>query len=129
MLARYYRRSDAAALDRILGFNRAGDVRLDRDRIIVTGPTGHPDGVLVWRPGGLIHEFHCGEGALRYARAVALINYAIADGTARPFDLYDAVFFVEESNTAMAGFLGKLGAVRLGPGQALYRLPVKGEGL
>jgi hypothetical protein len=106
--ARLYRRAsnDAAALDKLLGHNRAGDVRLDLDRVIVVdGHDSVPTGTLVWRPAGFIHEFHCGGGLARRQIATALTNYAWADAVAQLHRISQAVFLVDRFNAPMLRYL------------------------
>jgi hypothetical protein len=105
MIARLYRSEDAAGLDRILGNNRMGDVRLDRDRIVVAGPVGSPFACLVWRPYAFLHEFHCGSGLARHVVASALCSYALADAVARQHSVLDALFLVDPSNSHMLKFV------------------------
>lgn len=70
-------REDAHGVDRLLAYNRNGDVRLDSDDIYVVGEIGEPRGVLVCRPGAFLHELECGSDLLARQRADALANYAI----------------------------------------------------
>ena len=117
MLARKYCSKDARGLDIILGNNRAGDVRLDRDEIVVTGNVGDPSGVLVYRPGAFVHELEC-RGSL--LRAEALANFAV--GQALEKGLRSAIFCVRKDNAAMIRFVKSLGAVEQGEGQLLFTL-------
>lgn len=105
---------DSTALDRLLRQNRDGDVRLDRDRLIVAvDGDDTPVGVLVWRPCGLIHEFHCGGGLGNLATASSLMGYARTDAT-RPgmkHPIRDALFFIDRANAPMLRYVRELGAV------------------
>lgn len=98
MLARHYRSDDAPALNQLLGQRQVGDIRLDRDRLIVLGrPAG---GLLVWRPGGIVHELHTGNGLGQRHRADAMVGFAIADSVSRPFHLWEAVFVTDSDRMA-----------------------------
>ncbi len=123
MLARLYQAKDAPALDRILGFNRSGDVLLDRDRIVVVGKE-ETFGVLVWRPGGIIHEFECGRDYSCRFRADALINYARADATSGLWELWEAVFIVKQDNARMLRYVRELGAQEE-EGERVFTLPLR----
>lgn len=105
MIARLYRPEDAHQLDRVLGFNVAGDVRLDRDRIVVAGPIGNPFACLVWRPYAFLHEFHCGSGLNKRHVASSLCSYAVADALARSHSILDALFLVDRANEPMLRFV------------------------
>ena len=123
MIARLYRSEDAAGLDRILGDNRSGDVRLDRDRIVVLGPVGKPVACLVWRPYAFLHEFHCGSGLSRRIAAAALTSYALADAVARQHSILDAIFLIDPSNSHMLNFVkGEGAAAQSG---AMFTLPLR----
>jgi len=123
MIARLYRSEDAVGLDRILGDNRAGDVRLERDRIVVAGPVGSPFACLVWRPYAFLHEFHCGSGLSRRLVASALCSYALADAVARQHSILDAIFLVDPSNTNMLKFVrGEKAAEQSG---VMFTLPLR----
>lgn len=111
MLARMYKSTDAAACDHLLGFNRAGDVRLDSDEVIVVGDD--PKGILVFRPGAFVHEFRTGERDLGMkARADAMLNFAIARATSREYRLRSAIFSVDADNIRMQHYVEQIGAVR-----------------
>jgi len=71
----------------------SGDVQFDRDRIVVSGSP--PNGCLVWRPGGIVHELNCGHGLSRRRIADSLIDFAIDDATSREFKLYEAIFITD----------------------------------
>jgi hypothetical protein len=66
-------------------------VRPDLDRIIVQPP----DGCLVWRPGGIVHELHCGRGLGRRRLADKLVDFAIDDATSHPYALHEAIFVTD----------------------------------
>lgn len=121
MLARPYQSADAKGLDILLGFNRAGDVRLAEDQIIVVGEPGRPSGVLVFRPGAFVHELALADGALKRLRADALCNYAIAHARSKPFELKTAVFTVASTNLPMLAYMESIGAIRQ-EGQVVYQL-------
>lgn len=106
MIARHYQSLDAKALDDLLQCNRSSDVRLDRDRIITVGRPA--DGVLVWRPGGIVHELRVGDGLGRRSKANVLVNFAIADSIARPFNLQEALFLTDSDD--MARYAESIGA-------------------
>lgn len=112
MIARDYVREDAGALDRLLGLERSGDVRLDRDRLVVLGPVGSPFAALVWRPYALLHEFHCGSGLSRRLAASALASYAVGSALARPHEIRDSIFLVDVGNEPMHRLMRELHAVR-----------------
>jgi hypothetical protein len=105
MLARNARKADVDALDKLLDANALGDVRLDRDVIVVAGAP--PNGALVWRPSALVHEFVC-PGRLT---ANALVNYAVGQGAGRTVTIRDVVFLVDPSNESMLRYTKALGAV------------------
>lgn len=104
MLARNSTPADAKALDALLNNNEQGDVRIDRDIIVVVGRP--VNGCLVWRPCVLVHEFEC-PGRLT---ANALVNYAVAQAKAR---FSDALFTVDPANKRMVKYVESLGAVEL----------------
>lgn len=105
MLARTATKDDAKALDLLLHDNRSGDVRLDRDVIVVSGRP--PNGCLVWRPCALVHELVC-PGLLS---ANALVNYAVGQGAGRLAAIRDVLFVVSPANTRMLEYAKRLGAV------------------
>jgi hypothetical protein len=105
VLARNARREDVDALDILLKSNALGDVRLDRDIIVVSGAP--PNGALVWRPCALVHEFAC-PGLLT---ANALVNYAVGQGSGRTAVIRDVVFLVDAANAAMLSHARRLGAI------------------
>jgi hypothetical protein len=105
MLARTYKPGDANALDAILANNRHGDVRLDRDAIVVSGTP--PNGCLVWRPCALVHELVC-PGLLS---ANALVNYAVGQGAGRLMPIRDVLFVVAPENKRMLEYAKRLGAI------------------
>lgn len=105
MLARTAKKTDAEALDRLLKANAFGDVRLDRDVIVVSGSPA--SGALVWRPCALVHELEC-PGLLT---ANALVNYAVGQGAGRSAIVRDAIFLVDPANEAMLRHTKRLGAV------------------
>lgn len=119
MLARPYRREDAHGVDKLLGFNSAGDVRLDSDELFVVGGIGEPTGVLVYRPGAFLHELQCGDGPMARHRADALAGYAIAH--AKAHGLRSAIFLVKQENLRMQKWAESLGAIRQ-EGDYLYVL-------
>lgn len=119
MLAREYLIPDARRLDRILG--NTGITDPTRDRIIVAGDVGAPDGVLVYREAAYIHELECGTGFRARLRADALANYAI--GEARRKGLMNAIFQVAEKNRKMQRWAESIGAVKqTDSGDLLYLL-------
>lgn len=123
MIARAYRSEDANHLDRVLGFNVAGDVRLDRDRIVVAGPIGAPFACLVWRPYAFLHEFHCGNGLSKRHVASNLCSFAVADALARQHSVLDALFLVDQSNLPMLKFVkGERAAEQKG---VVFTLPLR----
>lgn len=128
MLARKYVPEDAGALDKLVEFNRAGNVRVDRDQIIVVGAPGVPSGVLAWRPGGIVHEFHCGHGdglsVEKRLRASALVNFACGDAQVGTFKLYEAIFLVKHDNENLVRYLEELGAVQQ-EGERVYTLAIR----
>lgn len=106
MLAREYKVEDAAALDILLHNNRDGDVRVDRDIIVVSGqPT--VSGCLVWRPCALVHELVC-PGLIS---ANALVNYAVGQGAGRALPIRDVLFVVSPDNKRMLDYARRLGAI------------------
>jgi len=105
MLARTAKHGDAESLDRLLDANRRGDVRLDRDVVVVSGAP--PSGVLVWRPCALVHELEC-PGVIS---ANALVNYAVGQGAGRLMPIRDVLFVVAPGNERMLKFARRIGAV------------------
>lgn len=107
MLARNAKKEDIGALDLLLKHNAFGDVRLDRDVIVVTGkPTA---GALVWRPCALVHELECPE-QFGLPTANALVNYAVGQASGRTAVIRDALFLVAAENAAMLRHAQRLGA-------------------
>jgi hypothetical protein len=119
MLARLYKREDAEGLDALLDGNRDGDVRLDRDTIVVVGHIGEPKGVLVWRKAAYIHEFYCGKGLSQRAIADALANFTLGQNCG---ELREAQFRCAPENKAMQRYVKELGAVQ--EEGLIYRLPL-----
>lgn len=118
MIARPYRSTpglaDAKALDSLLDHNRAGDVRLDSDRVVLVEPglSGPVVGALVWRPVGFIHELVVHRhNVARRACASALVSYAMGEARSRQYDVRQAVFLVDETNSAMLRFVREIKAV------------------
>lgn len=107
MLARHYSGDDADAVDKILGQPQSGDVRLDRDHIVVAGRPAY--GLLVWRPGGIVHELRTGYGMAQRHLADILVNFAVGDAVSRPANLWEAVFVCDSDE--MARYVESLGAV------------------
>lgn len=105
MIARYARKEDAADLDRLLEQNARGDVRVDRDIIVLAGRP--PTGVLVWRPVALVHEL-VSPGLFT---ANALVNFAVGQGAGRSAVVRDAVFVVHPGNERMLAYARRMGAV------------------
>lgn len=119
MLARPYHFSDAKGLDAI--FRGQGITDPARDSIFVVGNVGQPTGVLVYRPGALVHELSVGRDLRSRPRADALANYAIAH--ARAAGLKAAVWLIRGDNQPMMRFVENLGAVKqTDPGDVLYLL-------
>jgi hypothetical protein len=125
MLARHYVREDAAGLDRLLGDNRDGDVRLDRDKIIVCGPIGEPFACLVWRPYAFLHEFHCGKGMAPRIAANVLTNFALGDVLNGLYPIGDAIFSVVPGNAPMSSFVRGIYGIVDHKGEDIYRLPLR----
>lgn len=107
MLARHFQSGEGEAIDRLLGHRSDGDIRLDRDRMVVVGRP--PTGLLVWRPGGIVHELHTGHGLAARPAANALVNFAIASAVARRYHLWEAVFVTDCDK--VAEYVKGLGAV------------------
>jgi hypothetical protein len=107
MLARHYQTTDAEAVEHLLNGRGTGDVRLDRDRLVVVGRP--PRGLLVWRPGCLVHELHTGYGMAQRHTADVLVNFGMADAVSKPFDLYEAVFITDSD--AVGEYVKSLGAL------------------
>jgi len=105
MLARTFKSDDKEALDLLLHNNSGGDVRVDRDVIVVSGRPAN--GCLVWRPGALVHELVC-PGLLS---ANALVNYAVGQGAGRLAPIRDVIFIVKPDNTHMIEYAKRLGAI------------------
>lgn len=120
MIARHYHSSDAEAVDRILGPQQSGDVRLDRDRIVCAGIPAY--GLLVWRPGGIVHEFRTGYGMAQRHLADILVNFAVGDFVSHPFHLWEAVFVCDSDE--MAKYVTGLGAVEQ-TGKRVFTLLVR----
>jgi hypothetical protein len=113
MLARVALKTDKDAVDVLLDYNKHGDVRLDRDILVVAGNPAR--GILVWRPSAFVHEFVAADRVM----ANALVNYAM--GQARP-TAKEAVFLVEPGNKSMLRYVKLLGATEQ-PGK-IYTLGV-----
>ena len=112
VLIRHYSPSDAPELDRLLDNNRSGDVRLERDRIVVAGSdtTSKLLGCLIWRPSCFVHELRLGSGLIdKRGIAGKLYDYAKTDVLNSSYKLYDANFI--SSDPAMIYFAESLGAV------------------
>lgn len=112
MQARPYQAEDLKGIRELLDNshdNQRGDLRLERDQLFVTGPVGQPTSLLVFRPGAYVHEFRCGQGLLRRARADALVDAAFqwAMGHGSP----SGIFLVKSSNQAMRNYLTSIGAI------------------
>ncbi len=126
MLARCYTPKDAKGLDELLGFNRAGDVRIDRDQIVLVGQAGAPVGTLIWRPGGIVHEFRCDQGFRRRICADALVNFAIGEAISGLYELSEAIFIVKKENEQMAKYAVALGAREWEAGR-IFTLGIRGS--
>lgn len=120
MLARHYRSCDAQSLDVVLGGNQQGDVRLDRDRIIVCGTP--VNSCLVWRAGGIVHELRTGNGMYKRIHADALVNFAIADSIAKSFELHEALFLTDSDE--LSRYVLSLGAIEE-TGKRIFTLQVR----
>lgn len=107
MRARNATKEDAKALDALLSNNAFGDVRIDRDIIVVSGSPANA--TLVWRPCALVHEFEC-PGLLS---ANALVNYAVGQAKGRTGLIYDALFLVDPENKRMLSYVARIGATEL----------------
>lgn len=98
--------ADARVLDRLLADNRDGDVRLDRDRLIVAaGDDNLPCGLLAWRPSAFIHEFHVPPTLGQRIVAGHLMSAAIRTDIARRHLIRQAHFLVDSGNYAMLRYL------------------------
>lgn len=117
---RHYDATDAIQLDTIL--RREGDVRLDRDRIVVAGDRGDPVGCLAWRPGGIVHELRVPATLGRHHTAANLVDFAITHALSRPFLLYEAIFVTD--NNDVAEFVRSLGADEQ-EGKRLFTLQIR----
>lgn len=117
-MIRYARDSDAAALDAMLNANRDGDVKVDRDVIVVNGEPAVS--VLIWRPCALVHEFEVHSGLARLRTAKALINFSMADAKQRRLPMRDAIFLVDPANVPMLRFVQSLPGVREDHGRIFY---------
>jgi hypothetical protein len=102
---RLYEKGDAKNVDKIINENRGHNVRLASDRIVVLGNSG----LLVWRPGCIVHELHVGNGLRQRQRADSLVGYAIADALSQPFDLHEGIFVTDSDR--MAGYALDIGAI------------------
>ncbi len=120
MIARHYISADAEAVDKILGQPQAGDVRLERDRIVVAGCPAY--GLLVWRPCAFVHELRTGYGMAQRHLADILVNFAIGDAVSRPANIWEAVFVCDSDD--MAKYVEGLGAVEE-KGKRVFTLQVR----
>jgi hypothetical protein len=120
LLARRYQPQDAPLIDEILGEVQRGDVRLDRDQLIVCGDPAY--GLLCWRAGGIVHELHTGRGLSTRRTANSLVNFAIADATSRPFPLHEAIFVTDSE--VLARYVEGLGAIEE-KGKRIYTLRLR----
>lgn len=120
---RLYESADAEGLDRILDNNRGHDVRLDRDQIVVVGAPGRPVGCLAWRPGGIVHELFTGNGLASRYIADLLVEFAVADAIARPFDLWEAIFMTDSDR--MAEYVLAMPGALEETGKRLITVPVR----
>lgn len=122
MLARHYSSADADAIDKLLGPQQSGDVRLDRDRIV---SAGNPVcGLLVWRPGGIVHELRTGYGLAQRHLADTLVNFAVGDAVSRSFSLWEALFVCDSDE--MAKYALSLGGVEE-TGKRVFTLNLRGR--
>ena len=121
-MIRYARDSDALALVMLLNSNRDGDVKVDRDVIVVneSSPSEPPTSVLVWRPCALVHEFEVGAGLARLRTAKSLVDFSMADAKQRRMPMRDAIFLVNPSNVAMLRFVESLPGAREDHGRIFY---------
>lgn len=117
MIARSYRSgsglADAKALDSLVDYNRAGNVRLDSDRIVLveSNLSGPVVGALIWRPLGFIHELVLAKDSMaRRTAASALISFAMGEARARQYDLKSSLFLIDEHNEPMLRFVREIGA-------------------
>ena len=122
LIPRLYGQGDAEAVDRLIGEPQSGNVLLDRDRIVVLGRP--PRGLLVWRPGGIVHELRTGNGLGQRARADLLVNFAVRDALSQPFNLWEAVFVTD--STRMARYAFDIGAVEE-VGMRVFTLDLRGK--
>lgn len=105
--------ADAKALDSLIDHNRAGNVRLDSDRIVLVEPgiSGPVVGALVWRPLGFVHELVLARNSMaRRASASALVSFAMGEARSREYGLRSSLFLVDEHNDAMLRFVREIGA-------------------
>lgn len=117
-MIRYALDSDAPALDALLNSNRDGDVKVDRDVIVVNGEPA--SSVLIWRPCALVHEFEVHPGLSRLRTAQSLVNFSMADAKQRRLPMRDAIFLVKPGNVAMLRFVQSLPNVREDEGRIFY---------
>lgn len=117
-MPRLFRHDDAVALDQLLNFNYDGDVRVDRDVIVVNGEPAAS--VLVWRPCALVHEFSCGSGLSKLRTAKALLDFAMESARQSSRPVRDAIFLVDPANVAMLRFISSLHNVREDHGRIFY---------
>ena len=101
---------ESGEFDKLIEENRGRDVRLSQDKIVVTGPVGKPSGCLVWRPGAIIHELHCGSGLNPRAVANALLDCARNHARTSVFRPVEALFVVHPANLRMLSYVEGVGA-------------------
>lgn len=119
MEPRLYESSDAPAIDKMLEWPH--DVRLDRDRLVVLGrPAG---GLLIWRPGGIVHELRTGIGLGQKRRADLLVDFAIRDAVSQPFKLWEAIF-ITDSDCA-AGYVKGLNGTTEEFGKRVFTMRIR----
>jgi hypothetical protein len=115
--ARLYEPADAVPLDLIAGFNPNRFVRLDFDRIVVTGEPGAPTAVLVWRPTGYIHELQFYSHSLAERKvADRLVGFAVNDALSHQWPICHATFIIDPSNAAMLRYVRGLPGIVENPG-------------
>lgn len=120
---RPYQPSDACGLDRLLYANHSSGVRLDRDRIIVSGKPERLSGCLVWRPTGFIHQLILPHTIGIRSVLQVLVQAACDDATSIPHPMRQAAFLIDPDNLNMLRFVQSLPQVREERGR-LFLIPL-----
>ncbi len=120
--------ADARIVDELTDNNSRGDIRLDRDRIVVAHDADHDTGgdihgLLVWRPSAFIHELRTRGCLSQRGVADTLFRDAVRMDVARRHRVCQAVFLVDNSNAPMLRYVrGIHGIAEQAPNQTVFLL-------